>query len=117
MPAEDIAKEAAAVVAQLLERNMRLSDEVATAWGSIVSAATLGTSYNVPPFDRHKKLADILTVDGVIVEDEDGESASESSNTTPEELKSQVLLMWDKYFAADAQERRAISTRIYGHKA
>jgi len=32
-------------------------------------------------------------------------------------LKEQVLQLWDKYFAVDAPERRAISARVYGHKA
>jgi Secreted/periplasmic Zn-dependent peptidases, insulinase-like len=98
MPAEDMAKEAAAVVASLLERNMRLSDEVGTAWGSIVSAVSLGSFYNKPPFERHAKLAEILTV-----EDNDAHDESETSSNkhvmTKEELKSQVLDLWDRYFS------------------
>jgi len=62
MSADDVAKEAAAVVAMLLERNIRLGDEVATAWGSIVSTSSLGSIYNKPPFDWHTQLAEALTV-------------------------------------------------------
>ncbi len=116
MPAEDIAKEATAVVAQLLERNMRFSDEVGQAWGSISSTIPLGSIYNKPPFDRHIKLAESLTVVGVEVEEIDSD-VELNSKKTAEQLKAQVLEMWDTYFAADAPERRAISTRVYGHKA
>ena len=115
MPAEEIANEAAAVVAMLLERNMRLSDEVSTAWGSIVSTTSLGHLYNKPPFERHVKLAEVLTVSDVEIEDEDIETTK--ATKTKEQLKEQVLQLWDKYFAADSPERRAISARVYGHKA
>jgi hypothetical protein len=117
MPAEDIAKEAAAVVASLLERNMRLSDEVGTAWGSIVSAVSLGSSYNKPPFERHAKLAEILTVEGNGTDEDGSEKSSNKNMMTKDELKSQVLKLWDRYFAADAPERRAVAARVYGHKA
>jgi len=114
MPAEDIAKEAAAVVAQLMERNMRLADEVATAWGSIVSTSFVGSLYNTPPFDRHIKLAEELKVQGT------GSNVSgdaETSMQTAEELKSKLLSIWDKYFDAKSPERKAVSARVYGQKA
>ena len=41
----------------------------------------------------------------------------ESERQTPEELKQKVLEMWDRYFAAGAPERKAISARVYGRKA
>jgi secreted Zn-dependent insulinase-like peptidase len=117
MSADDMSREAAAVVAMLLERNVRLSDEVGTAWGSLGSTSNLGSSYNKPPFDRHTQMAEELTVAGVEVEDIDGEISTSKSKKTKEELKEQVLQMWDKYFSVDAPERRAISARVYGHKA
>jgi len=114
MPAEDLAKEAMALVAQLLERNMRLSDEVATTWGSIVSTSVIGSLYNKPSFDRHLKLAETLSVEGM---DMSSQTASFKTKKTPEELKKKVLELWDKYYSVDSPERRVISARVYGQKA
>ena len=117
MPAQEIANEAAAVVAQLLERNMRFGDEVAVTWGNVVSTTALGNLYNIPPFERSLRLAQALMVDdGTEVENVESDS-SIVPRKTPDELKSLVLALWDKHIAADAPERRAMSTRVYGHKA
>lgn len=111
MPADDIAQEGASVVAQLLERNMRFSDEVGTAWGSIVSTSFVGSIYNVPPFDRHKKLAEELYVDGIGMKLERVNASTQSA----EEFKAKVLKLWDRYFNVKNPERRVISTRVYGY--
>ncbi len=116
MSAEEISNQAAAVVAQLLERNMRLGDEVATAWGSIVSTSFLGPLYNNPPFDRHAKLAEKLKVEGVGNNGNDSGDA-ETSLQTAEDLRRKMLNIWDKYFDAKSPERRVISARVYGQKA
>jgi len=117
MPASDIGNEAAAIVAQLLERNMKLGDEIATSWGSIVSTTTLG-SFNKPPFDRNQLLADVLSVEGADIEDTAiGEPDRKKTRKTASELKEQVLAMFDRYLAAGAEERRAIVVRVYGQKA
>jgi hypothetical protein len=113
MPADDLAQEAAAVVAQLLERNMRFGDEVGQYWGSIASTVTLGNMYNTPPFKRHLLLAEELTVGDVDDVDDD----IIAPHKTPEQLKQQVLALWDKYFAANSPDRRAICTRVYSQKA
>merc|ERR1711957_1099883 len=99
-----IAMEAAAVAAQLLERNMRFRDEVLSAWGEIRAVSGLGSMYNTPQFNRHEKLAAILTVE-------------EKNQKTAEDLKKQVLELWDKFFAPEAPERRALSSRVYCEKS
>lgn len=111
MSAEELAQEAAAVVAQLMERNMRFRDEVATAWGSIVSTSFLGTLYNIPPFDRHRKLAEQLNVEGI---GNKLDNVDITSGITAEELKEKVLKHWDKHFDINSPERRAVSARVYG---
>lgn len=108
MSAEEIAQEAAAVVAQLMERNMRFRDEVATAWGSIVSTSVLGSLYNVPPFDRHKNLAAELNVEGM---------GNNSNIHSKEELKMKLLNLWDRHFDKNSPERRVVSARVYGNNA
>ena len=62
MPAENVAMEAAAVKAQLLERNMRLRDEVSFVWGEILAVRDLGSMYDTPGFDRHERLAEIILI-------------------------------------------------------
>jgi len=118
MPAERIAMEAAAVAAQLLERNMRFGDEVLSAWGEIRAVSGLGSMYNTPQFNRHEKLAAILTVEEKNLSEEDGATNFEVKNQkTAEDLKKQVLELWDKFFAPEAPERRALSSRVYCEKS
>jgi len=109
MSADSIAMEAAGVVARLLERNMRLSDEVSTAWGEIASSRNLGSNYRNPDFQRRQKISEFLTVS-------DSDDKAIDNSKTANELKQEVLAFWDKYFFVDAPERRAISVRVYGHK-
>jgi insulysin len=119
MKAGDLANEALAIIASLLERNMKFSDEVSTAWSNIVSTTVLGTQYNAPPFYKYERLVKELVLKGMDIEAVGGDALAfpESERQTPEELKQKVLEMWDRYFAAGAPERKAISARVYGRKA
>lgn len=119
MPAETIAMEAAAVVAQLLERNMVFRDEVGRAWGSIVSTNGIGSIYNKPPFHRLLKIAQALTCEGF--ENDDSELLRRSAADgvkfkSPDELKENVLSLFDTYFKVGSASRRVISARVYGIK-
>jgi len=117
MSAEAMAIEASAVVAQLLERNMRFQDEVAFAWGEILAVRGLGSMYDTPGFDRDEQLAAVLTIKDSKVEEIDGEENKPTGEQkTAEELKRQVIDLWDKYFAKEAPERRVLSTRVYSKK-
>jgi insulysin len=119
MKAGDLANEALAIIASLLERNMKFSDEVSNAWSNIVSTSVLGTQYNAPPFYKYERLAKELVLKGMDIEAVGGDSSlfPESERLTPEQLKQKVLQMWDRYFAIDAPERKAISARVYERKA
>jgi secreted Zn-dependent insulinase-like peptidase len=103
MHPEAIATEAAAVVAQLLERDTKLSQEVGRVWTEIMLTETLSDQLKEPSFDRLELLAEEL-----IVNDNGSQSAVE--------LKQKVLNFFDKYFAADSPERRAMSSRVYSQK-
>ncbi len=116
MSPNDLANEAAAIVAQLLERNMKLGDEIATAWGSVVSTSTQGSFYSKPAFDRHRLLADVLTVEGVITEDEES-CVEKKPMKSASNLKKEVLKMFDNHIAASSDKRRAIVVRVYSKKA
>mmetsp|Transcript_32998 Transcript_32998/g.49849 ORF Transcript_32998/g.49849 Transcript_32998/m.49849 type:complete len:1160 (+) Transcript_32998:129-3608(+) len=95
---EQLAQETAAVVAQLLERDTKLSQEVQWQWGEIISTETQPSS-TLPSFDRVNKIADQLKNKGMV------------------QLKQELLSLFDTYFAVDAPERRALSTRIYNSKS
>uniref|UniRef100_A0A7S4HIU6 Insulin-degrading enzyme n=1 Tax=Odontella aurita TaxID=265563 RepID=A0A7S4HIU6_9STRA len=107
MPEERVAMEAAAVVAQLLERDMKLSDEVSSAWGEIVSTETLSAKKNLPAFDRLERLADTLTI---------GKECT-SETVTAKGLKQNMIDFFDKYLLSTSPERRALSARVYCQKS
>jgi len=103
LPEEQLAQEAAAVVAQLLERDTKLASEVAWHWGEIMATETL-PSTTMPYFGRVDRIA------------------SELQNKNKKEdftagLKQDLLNLFDTYFAKDAPERRVLSTRIYNTKS
>jgi insulysin len=109
---EELEKEAGAVVAQLMERDTTLSQEVSTMWGEIVNAASLPHSKGIPAFDRVERIAQELVVSASCSPEEE----------TPEKksaavLKQKMLAFFDKYFAVDAPERRVLSARVYNHKS
>ena len=125
MSTDTIANEAAAVVAQYLERNMRFADEVSSASSSILAASMLGENYDKPVFDRREKLAKMLickenesmvkdyaAVNGVI----DDTDSTTTALKSVEDIKRQMLEMWDKYFLVDAKDRRSCAVHVYGHK-
>lgn len=103
MDPESIATEAGAVVAQLMERDTKLSQEVGRVWTEIMLTESLSDQMKEPSFDRLERLAEEL-----IVDDNGSQSAAE--------LKQKVLNFFDKYFAADSPERRALSSRVYSQK-
>lgn len=113
MDAEDIAMEASAVVAQLMERDTKLSQEVGRAWSEIMLTESLSDALKTPPFDRLERVSEQL----VVVSDYDSESEDSEDETAPkqtaEELKSKVLNFFYKYFAKESPSRRAMSSRVY----
>jgi insulysin len=108
MPDSRFAMEAAAVKANLLEKDIKLSEEVSSIWGEILSTVPHSEHFKNPDFDRIEKFADVLTLD-----DSDGTS----SIKTAAELKRKVLEFYDKYFMPDSPDRRAVSSRVYNRKA
>ena len=98
-----LAMEAQAVVAQLMEAESRLSQEVSRFWGEILNTEGLTSFLRTPSFDRLQKLADCLDVDG---EDEQAVAL----------FKTQVLEFFDKHFAASAPNRRVMSARVYSQR-
>ena len=98
MSAETIASEAGAVVAQLLERDTKLSQEVNRMWGEILATLSSPAALRTPVFDRLSKLADELMATDL---------------TEAEQLKKDLLAMFDQHLAKTAPERRVISARVY----
>ena len=106
MSEERIEAEASAVVSQLLERDTKLSQEVGRAWGDITRTGDLiGLEKRDPPFDRLQKLAKVLTV------------GDDFGPTTAKEVKASLLELFDRYFAKNSSERRAIVNHVYGQRA
>lgn len=110
MDAEDIATEAGAVVAQLMERDTKLSQEVGRAWSDIMLTESLSEPLKTtPPFDRLERVCEQLIVN----DNDDNEIASKQTSS---ELKSKVLNLFDKYFIKESKHRRAMSSRVYSQK-
>lgn len=107
MPVERLEMEAAAVVSQLLERDTKLSQEVARAWDDILSTTALKVHNVVPPFDQYSKLAEVLTT---------SEMESTIGPQTGTDLKQLVLDFFDKHFSNSSTERRSLVSRSYGFK-
>jgi len=107
MPVSRFAMEAAAVKANLLEKDIKLAEQVSSVWGEIVSTVPHSEHFKNPDFDRIEKFADVLTLD----------DDSESPIKTAAELKEKVLEFYDKYFSPDSPDRRVVSSRVYNRKA
>lgn len=103
MPDERFAMEAAAVKANILEKDIKLSDEISSVWGEILSTVPHSEHFNTPEFDRVEKFAAVLTLDDA------------SLYKSAAELKKRVLQFYDEYFMSS--DRRAISSRVYNPKA
>ncbi|KAI2497496.1 hypothetical protein MHU86_16998 [Fragilaria crotonensis] len=109
---EDLEKEAGAVVAQLLERDTKLSQEVSTVWGEILNAESLPSAIGMPAFDRVEQVAQELFISASCSPDEETPELKSAAL-----LKQKMLAFFDKYFAIDAPERRVLSARVYSHQA
>lgn len=107
MDPEDVAREASAVVAQLLERDTKMSQEVSRVWGEILSTEGLVDRLRTPQFGRINLLVQELTV----------VDESENEKKSPKALKRRVLEFFDLHFHRDSPERRALSTRVYSHQS
>jgi insulysin len=112
MSLSDLEKEAEAVVAQLLERDTKLSQEVSTMWGEILYTETLPQTMREPAFDRVERIAEELMVSESC---EPGEEKEGSRSTAL--LKDKILSFFDRFLASGASERRALSLRVYSKKA
>lgn len=110
MSSDDIAQEASAVVAQLLETETKLSQEVSRSFGEILNTEGLSDRMRQPAFDRLDRLARELTVA------EDDEEIAEGYQTA-DELKAKVLAFFDRYFAVSSTERRAMAAWVYSAKS
>ena len=108
MPAERFAMEAVAVKANLLEKDIKLSEEMSSVWGEILSTVPHSEHFETPVFDRVEKFADVLTLD----KDDKSECVFKSAA----ELKKRVLEFYDEYFMSP-ETRRAVSSRVYNPKA
>lgn len=111
MTPEHIADEASAVVAQLLERDTKLSQEVSHVWDEISMTEGLPSSLRIPIFDRLERLADELTLEGAPT------LLSGAPRKTSVELKQRILEMFKDHLASDGPQRRAMSSRLYSQKA
>jgi secreted Zn-dependent insulinase-like peptidase len=114
MSPDAMATEASAIVAQLLETETKMSQEVNRVWGDILNTEGLVDRMRTPAFDRLQNLAEQLTVadDDTDVLDSRGKPLK-----TAEELKQKVLSFFDEHLAADAPQRRAMSSRVYRHES
>lgn len=139
MDPDDMAAEAGGVVAQLLERDTRLSQEVGGAWSEIMATEGLSDALKNPPFDRLERIAEELLVQD---DDEDDDSEDDDSETettvvngedgvnvdptsskalpskrqSAVELKQKVLRFFTLYLAKDSPNRRSMSSRVYSQK-
>lgn len=114
LPASTIADEASAVIAQLLESETKMSQEAGRVWGEILNTEGMTDRMRTPAFDRLDRLVSELEVSEP-TEDE-SESADEPSRTA-EDLKASLLSFFDQHFAATSPSRRAMSSRVFNHKA
>jgi len=98
---ERLRQEAAAIVAQLLERDTKLSHEVGRFWGEIASTDIFAGRLRQPVFDRVDRLAKEFTR-----EDDGGITG----------LKKDIVQFFDEYLRAGAPQRRVVSARVYSKK-
>jgi len=118
MPEDQIAMEAAGVVAQLLERDTNLSDQVSSTWGEILLTETVNSmKLKTPAFDRLERLAQVLMLEENEDDDDDEMTLDKDvPRKTAAELKQLMIQMFEKYFLATSPERRVVSFRVYSQK-
>ena len=112
MSLQELEKEAGAVVAQLLERDTKLSQEVSTMWGEIMNAEGLPSTMGMPAFDRVERVAQELMISADCPQEEET-----SNHKSAAALKQKLLAFFDKHFAVGAPERRVLSVRVYSQKS
>ncbi|KAG7364481.1 secreted/periplasmic Zn-dependent peptidase, insulinase-like protein [Nitzschia inconspicua] len=114
MAPEEMAMEARAVVVQLLEEDTKLSQEVGTWWNEIVATQTNHERMTTPSFDRLERLADELnpTMEGLPEVTKNG-----TKRKSPQELKERLLSIFDNFCAQGAEQRRALSSRVFSQAA
>jgi insulysin len=106
MPDERFVMEAAAVKANLLEKDIKLSEEISSVWGEILSTVPHSEHFKNPVFDRIDKFAAVLTLK---------DANADGFYKSGADLKQRVLQFYDEYFMST--ERRAVSSRVYNRKA
>lgn len=120
MPPERFAQEAAAVKANLLEKDIKLSEEIGSVWGEILSTVPHSEHFKEPVFDRVAKFAGMFTLedDTSDASEVNGEPKDGSLNKfkSAADLKKRTLEFYDKFFM-DKENRRAVSSRVYNRKA
>ena len=81
MTPEEIAQEVSAVVAQLMEKDSKMSQEIGRVWGEILNNEGLTLELSVPEFDRVKYLAaELITLDD---DDDDDDTLAGSTGVQP----------------------------------
>eukprot|EP00571_Detonula_confervacea_P002850 CAMPEP_0172329606 /NCGR_PEP_ID=MMETSP1058-20130122/60967_1 /TAXON_ID=83371 /ORGANISM="Detonula confervacea, Strain CCMP 353" /LENGTH=1213 /DNA_ID=CAMNT_0013046787 /DNA_START=164 /DNA_END=3805 /DNA_ORIENTATION=+ len=113
MPDERFATEAASVKANLLEKDIKLSEEIGSVWGEILSTVSHSEHFKNPVFDRVEQFADVLTLDDHKDDGVDNGSDARVFKSAAE-LKKRVLEFYDEYFMSP--ERRGVSSRVYNRK-
>lgn len=111
MSEERLLMEVNAVRASLLEKDIKLSEEISSVWNEILSTIPHSHHFKSPVFDRLERFADILTI-GI-----SDEADSCSPIRTVQELKRKMLEFYDKYFMPSSTQRRIISSRVYNRKS
>merc|ERR1712194_510747 len=114
MTEERLEREANAVVAQLTERDVRLSEEIGRAWGEITSTSTLLKKLKEPEFDRIEYLISELEV--VAESSSCSNEESEKKQKTVTQLKREILFFFENYLDAKSTKRRAMSARLFSQK-
>jgi insulysin len=104
MTPDAMAVEASAIVAQLLEEETKLSQEVSRVWGEILNTETLTDRLRTPNFGRLERLTEELVTDA-------------NAKQSPVELKQRVLDFFDARLASSSPARRAMSSRVYSQAA
>lgn len=113
MDPEVIAMEAQGVVSQLLEADTKLSQEVGSAWNEIVATETYNERMTTPPFDRLERLADELVLDT----SKSSPTMNGNKRKSAKELKEYMLKFFDDFYAADAPQRRVMSSRVFSQNS
>lgn len=111
MSEDRIANEAGAVVAQLLEKDTKLSEEVSRYWSEISGTDEMYGKLKEPNFDRIQDVVGEL----ILAENEEDKSKV-ASRKTAAQMKQKMLELYDKYFLKSSPHRRALSARVYAYK-